>query len=338
MKKILLALSVCLGVLALVSATFAHELWDFHLRGSNEGLASGILPPPGLYFINDFAWGGTSSKYDRNGGAIPGVRLNGYIDIPILLWTPGCRFLGATYGAAIAEPFNQVTLRVSPPASRIALSGGQWGASNTVLVPFILSWQMSCHLFVSNSFAIGLNDGATSPGDSAAADPGNHLYHLQQGDLSSTDLRNVYGWSSNDCYTFTPMIGIGWFYNGWNLSAVLAYTMYTKDTDTDYQTGGQFWADYTLTCTRGGWTVGVGAEQQNQVFNDKFNSGAGYRSQPGTMATNYGAGPIIGYNFGPCSLMLIYDFPIATKSDTGGTQWLDLRLVIPLGDPANWWT
>jgi len=31
----------------------ATELWDPHLRGVNEGLAAGALPPQGLYFIND---------------------------------------------------------------------------------------------------------------------------------------------------------------------------------------------------------------------------------------------------------------------------------------------
>lgn len=89
---------------------------------------------------------------------------------------------------------------------------------------------------------------------------------------------------------FTPTLGISWLYRGWNLSAEFAYTFYTKDTDTEYQTGDQLWADYTLTYTRGRWTFGVGAEQQNQVFNDKFNS--------------------LGLNF---------------------------RLVIPLGNPADWW-
>lgn len=347
MKKILLAMCVCLAVLTLVSSAYANELWDFHLRGADEGLAPGILPPPGLYFINNSYWATSYHNYDQNGNWIPGVKSQGYVDIPILLWTPGCQFLGASYGAAIAQPFDQVSLRLSPPAAPATFMGNQWGAYNTVVEPIILSWRIPCNLFVSGSFTIGLNDGTTSPGDSAAAQPGNPLYHLQQGVAFSKDLKDVYAWSSNDCYTFTPMLGISWLYHGWNLSAEFAYTFYTKDTDTEYQTGDQFWADYTLTYTCGRWTFGVGAEQQNQLYNDKFNSliynsagipigETGYRSQPGTMAINYGIGPIIGYNFGPCSIMMVYNFPVGVKSDTGG-EWLDLRLVIPLGNPANWW-
>ncbi|MGC8495021.1 MAG: SphA family protein [Syntrophobacteraceae bacterium] len=344
MRRFFGAMCICLMLLTMVSFACANELWDFHERGSDEGLAVGILPPPGLYFINNAIFGGATNQYDNGGRAEPGVKLNGFLDIPILLWTPGCQFLGATYGAAIAQPFDQVTLRLSPPATPATFTGNQWGAYNTVLVPFILSWQVPCHLFVSTSFSIGLNDGTTSPADSAAAQPGEQFKQLV---LFSKDMRNAYAWSSNGSYQFTPTLGLSWLYRGWNLSAELAYTFYTKDTDTNYQTGDQFWADYTLTYTWGRWTFGVGAEQQNQVFNDKFDSlvynsagqvigTTGYRSQAGSMAVNYGVGPILGYNFGPCSIMLIYNFPVTIKNDTG-SEGLNFRLIIPLGNPADWW-
>ena len=58
--------------------------------------------------------------------------------------------------------------------------------------------------------------------------------------------------------------------------------------------------------------------------------GTGYHSQPNTRTMNYSMGPLIGYNFGPCSLMFIYNFPLKTENDVGG-EWCNLRLVIPLG-------
>lgn len=345
MRKYFCALCVSIVALMMVAPAFANELWDYHVRGGDEGLAFGALAPPGLYFINDFYWAPAWRQYDNGGNTVPGVKANGYIDVPILLWVPGCQFLGAAYGAAISEPFDQVTLRAITPAG--PLSGSQWGASNTIVVPFILSWHIPCNFFVSTAFQIGLNDGTTSPGDSAAAQPGNPLYHLKDGVLFSKDLSNIYGWSANDSYQFTPTIGVSWLYNGWNISGEFAYTWYTKDTDTDYLTGGQFWADYTLSYTCGRWTFGVGAAQENQVYNDKFNalvhnaSGSvigvtGYKSQPGSMAVNYSVGPLIGYNFGPCSLLMTYNFAVSTKNDIGG-DWFNLRLVIPLGNPCAWW-
>ena len=52
MKKFILAMCIPVAVVMLVTPVFAMELWDPHLRGANEGLAAGALPPPGVYFIN----------------------------------------------------------------------------------------------------------------------------------------------------------------------------------------------------------------------------------------------------------------------------------------------
>ena len=52
---------------------------------------------------------------------------------------------------------------------------------------------------------------------------------------------------------------------------------------------------------------------------------------PGSRVTNYGMGPILGYNFGPCSLMLMYNWDLLTKNDVGGENF-NARLVVPLGN------
>jgi hypothetical protein len=43
-------------------------------------------------------------------------------------------------------------------------------------------------------------------------------------------------------------------------------------------------------------------------------------------------GPIVGYNFGPCSLMFTYNFALYSQDQFGG-DWCMLRLVVPLGNP-----
>ncbi|MGC8490981.1 MAG: SphA family protein [Syntrophobacteraceae bacterium] len=329
MKKFIMGVCVCLAILTLVSSAFAEELYDWHLRGINTGLANGALPPPGAYFINNFYFQGTWKLYGNNDEANPAVRLNGYVDVPVLLWNPGISpVLGADYACALVQPFSQSTLRIGD------LSGSQWGAYNTILVPFILSWEIPCHLHVAASFGIGFNDGTTSPGNSLAATT--KVYRPDM--LMSPDGKNVYGWASNDNYTFTPSIGISWLYEGWNLSAEFDYTFWTKDTDCDYQNGDQFAADYTATYTCGKWTFGAVGEQENQLYNDKGHlvQNGPYGKIPNSCQVNYAAGPYIGYNFGPCSLSFSYFFAIMTKNDLGG-DWALLRLVIPLGNPCSWY-
>ncbi len=53
MKQFLLALFAFMSAVMLVAPAFATELWDPHLRGVDEGLAAGALPPQGVYFINN---------------------------------------------------------------------------------------------------------------------------------------------------------------------------------------------------------------------------------------------------------------------------------------------
>jgi hypothetical protein len=328
MKKFLMAVCVCLAVLTMVSTAFSEELWDWHLRGADEGLAAGHVPPPGLYFVNDFYWTGNWNHYDQNGNS-DGIKLQGYVDVPILLWNPGiCPILGATYACAIAQPFDVTNFRIAGDGP----NGTQWGAYNTILVPFILSWEIPCNLHVAASFAVGLNDGTSSVGDSQAANtkiPGERFF--------DKNGNGFYAWSSNDTYTFTPTLGISWLYAGWNVSVEAQYTFWTKDTDINYQNGDQLAIDYTATYTCGKWTFGLGAEMENQVYNDKgYNENGVYAKLQGSEQRNITAGPIVGYNFGPCSLLFTYNFAISTTSDVGG-DWAMLRLVVPLGNPCDWY-
>ena len=99
----------------------------------------------------------------------PVVKLFAYVDVPILLWVPGCKFLGADYGVAIAQPFDYVNLMAAERCGLghpVNLSGSQWGTFNTILLPYILSWKLPCDFRVKTALAIGFDDGTTAKGDS----------------------------------------------------------------------------------------------------------------------------------------------------------------------------
>lgn len=317
MKRLIAACLMFIGLVSFITPAFAMELWDPHLRGVNEGLAAGLVPPKGFYFINNSYFAPHWNIYDGNADKTRN-HLDAFIDVPILLWSPGVKFLGADYAFAVAQPFDYTSVTI--PGDGVNAGGSQGGLYNTVIVPFILSWKLPYHFHIAPSLGIYLNDGTSAPSDSALA-PG-LISRGHNGLLEAA--------SSNGYYTFEPGVGITWMFAGWNLSADFHVDFNLKNQDTGYLSGNEFWADYTATKTIGKWTFGVGAYQQNQFTNDKLHGDvvdvAGYGK--GKKDANFGIGPILGYNFGPVDVMATYNFNVYTKNSPGG-DFFNLRLVIP---------
>lgn len=313
MKKFILAMCLSMAMLMLVSPASATELWDPHLRGVDGGLAAGALPPPGFYFINDFYVTPAYRIWNSNGNMTP-AKLFAIVDVPILVFVPECQFLGATYAAAIAQPFDYTNLRIGgrnlATGNDEWIGGAQWGTFNTILVPALLSWKLPYDFYVKAAFQVGFNDASSSPGNSSSGGP--------------------FADAGNGTYMFTPNVGVSWLHAGWNISADFFFSWQTENDDTHYQSGEQFAADYTITYTTGKWTFGLVAAQENQVSKDEL---SGIKLN-GSKAEAYTMGPIIGYNFGPCSISMAYQFPLYTESDVGG-EFFNIRFVVPLGNPFS---
>lgn len=284
------------GVLSSHSA-MATELWDPHLRGVNEGTASGALPPEGVYFVNNSYW--LSFQSHDDGGHSTGVKVDAYVDVPILLWNPGFKLLGADYAVGIAQPFDYV----STTGNGFNTGNGHWGTFNTVLIPGALSWTLPHDLHLSTSLAAYLDDASSSP-----------AHPPTRGGLGS----------GNGYWTIEPTVGLSWLHDGWNLSAELHYDYNGKDDKTHYQSGDQIAIDYTATKTFGKWTAGLGAYQENQLQKDERNNA----KVAGSMVQNLGAGPIVGYAFEGISLTATYNHEILTHNDVGG-DFFNVRAVVP---------
>ena len=219
------------------------------------------------------------------------------------------------------------------------VGGAQMGASNTVLVPYILSWHLPCDWRIKTALSVLVPDATTSTGNRIrSTDAVTNQAFSQRGNSDG----GIYAESGQDFWSFTPEIGISYLHAGWNFSADFFLSFSTKNNDTNYQSGDIFAADYTITYTCGKWTFGLGAYEQNQLNSDSFVQPSGqvggdgivgnglYQSQPGTKLTAYGIGPIVGYNFGPCSLMFVYNVPLESDNLANGESIL-VRLVVPLG-------
>ncbi len=317
MKKLILAIVLSLAVVMMVTPASAMELWDPHLRGNDEGLAAGALPPPGFYFIDQLYMMPGLQLYDGNGNKVlgnHGTNLFVFVDAPILLWSTGCKFLCADYALAIAEPIVYTNLRVGAPG--LSLAGDNWGTFGTVLVPYILSWKLPCDWRVKTALSITMNDGSSNLSNSA---------------LGGNPLKTFMAPSANDYYDFIPELGISWLHNGWNVSADFFFSFETKDSYTNYQSGDAFFADYTITKTCGKWTFGLGASQYNQV-NCDTSAGVNVANSTTTM---YTMGPILAYNFGPCEMIFTYNFALYSQDQFGG-DFAFLDIIIPLGNPCGW--
>ncbi|PPA01933.1 hypothetical protein C4E44_22060 [Pseudomonas sp. MWU12-2312b] len=284
----------------------AQELWDPHLPGVNEGLAAGALPPPGLYGVLN-SYSGSLSQYD-NSGHKTGVKVDGQMEVPIVLWQTGYKVLGADYAMAISQPLVYTNLKVPNDAN--LSDNGHWGMFNTVLAPGILSWSLPNDFHVKTALLIYVDDASSSPGHPPSG-----------GGLGS----------GNGFWTVQPELGLSWLHDGWNLSVDAFYSYNYKNTTTQYKSGQELGVDYTVAKTIGKWTVGLGA---NQVIQTTSDSGAGAiaagcPANGGCKAVNFGVGPLIGYQFGGVHIMGEYNRDVNTKNDVGGDRF-NIRFSIPI--------
>lgn len=302
-RTVFLSLILTLTGLMVAKPASATELWDPPLRGVNEGLATGAALPPGVYGILNNYWA-SYNQYDSDGHKT-GLKLDALVEVPIVLWQTGYKVWDADFAMAIAQPFDYTTVKM--PGTAAISNNGHWGTFNTVLIPAMLHWGFEHNLHLTTSLAVYVDDATSSPADP----PGG-------GGVGS----------GNGFWSLEPDVAVSWLSDGWNASIHMRYVYNFKNTKTHYHSGSMIAVDYTLTKTLGNWTIGLGAHEQHQITDDS-GSGAAACAGTGCRVTNFGMGPIIGYQFGPMALHLVYNQNIYTENDVAGT-FVNLRLVAPL--------
>lgn len=303
-KSVLLASVAVLGILSVAQSAQAMELWDPHLRGSDEGMAAGAALPPGVYGVMHNYW----AAYDQfgPGGHKTGNKLDVLVEVPVVLWQTGYQIFGADLSMAVAQPFDYTNFK-SPNTASLS-DNAHWGTFNTIFIPFQLSWTLPENFHVATNLTVYADDATSSPADP----PGG-------GGIGS----------GNGFWTLEPSLGVSWLQDGWNLSISAHYDYNFKNHKTDYHSGQQIAVDYTVAKTIGKWTFGVGAHQENQLTNDSGSGAVGCAAKKGCKVVNSGIGPLIGYQFDTMALQLTYNQNIYAQNDVAGTI-LNLRLVTAL--------
>lgn len=305
MNKILNTVLAVGGVIVGGQA-LAAENWTTRLPGVTEGLTSGMVPPEGIYAVNETFYSPTH-LYSPGSKDTP-VRLDAFVDVPIIEWVPGLRFLGADYAVIVAQPFTNITTTGGATLSNGPNLGSGNGWYDTLIVPAVLSWSLPHDFHVATQIGVWLPDG-------------------------SKDNRMAVK-NSNRYWAVEPGIGVSWLHDGWAVNLLLTYDVnFEKSADSsaykDYGSGDQFIAEYSATKTLGKWTFGVGGYALTQLQKDEVTGWNGARTRlANSEARKYAIGPIVGYNFGPVILQAYYHENIKTENYVGGNEFWT-RLLAP---------
>src|SRR5690242_18759432 len=90
----------------------AVENWVPYTDGISIGLPAGALPPPGWYFQNTTFYG--DLRGHDNNGDYNGYNVNAVVNVPVLVWSPDIKLLGAQYTIALAQPADFVAQTGGP--------------------------------------------------------------------------------------------------------------------------------------------------------------------------------------------------------------------------------
>lgn len=303
MNKHVRHLATAVGLTMAASQAMAAELWDPQLRGVNEGMVAGALPPPGVWgILNNYF---LSYQQLDNQGHRTGTKVDALVEVPVVLWSTGWKVLGADYAMGIGQPFDYTNVKQADVGA--ISNNAHWGTYNTLLMPAQLSWTLPHDLHVKAGLSVYVDDASSSPAHPSAG-----------GGVGA----------GNSYWTVQPDFGVSWLHDGWNLSLDGHWDYNFTDDKTRYTTGQEISIDYTASKTIGRWTFGVGVYQQNQIADDR-GAGARARGCPaagGCRVENYGAGPLVGYQFDDVGVMAEYNHNIYTRNELAG-DFFNIRFV-----------
>lgn len=305
MKKVVLSALAASAALLPVTA-HALENWSPHLPGVTEGLAAGALPPPGIYFVNSTLVA-PFSLYDKNGNKTS-VDADVFVDVPILLWNPGIKVLGADYAVGIAQPLTYVS------ASGGGLNKSDYGLFSTILMPAQLSWKLPYDFHVLAGLSVYLPTGTSQKS----------VISYPNGTYAGVP-------NSINYWSFEPTLGISWLRDGWNVSVSFNFDFNLKNEDSGYTSGNVLVTDFSVSKTFDKWTLGVSGYAVNQFTDDKSDSAAiqaAINASDGNRQTKYAIGPMVGYNFGPVMVSAYYNFGFGAENTLSGDSFWT-RVTVP---------
>jgi hypothetical protein len=298
-------------------AAFATETNLPYLPGSSVGISLGALPPPGLYFGQQFNYF-DYDLHDGSGNSTP-VKIHEFDQSTSLLWVPGWKLLGADYAAQFVQPYRFEDTSGVPIIGEA--SAGQF--INPVLLPLILSWNLGegWHASVQAAFYPSTYSWKTSSPNI----------------IPITNAINA----GRNYSTAEPGFAVSYLEGGWNLTVHGVFDINDTNPANNYHSGTTFLMDYTAMKKIGMFDVGLGGTVIQQLEPDTQNGlivAATAVSSRGNIGSAVSIGPTIGFEIEKILdlpkvhvLIQLFDWVEARNLPGGSQAWIkfDLPLLAP---------
>lgn len=282
--------------LAVGTATASENSGSGYPNGA-EGFLAGAVPPPGTYLL---LYGShyTADTLKSDAGDID-IDLDATALVPRLVHVTPIKILGADWGMHAILPLVHLELEV--PA--LGTNETRNGIGDLTLDPIILSWHRP-----NLHYAVGI-DVVVPIGQYDDTNPVTRL----------TSIGRNY-------WTVEPLFGISWISEGGlELSGKFMFDINFENPDTNYRTGNEFHADYTVGQHIGDWTLGVGGYFYKQVEDDE--------APAGVVATGRGqafaVGPQVKFNWQGMSFIAKWQHEEFVENRTEGDKFW-LKFITPL--------
>jgi len=293
--------TAALLVTGAVGESFATEPGDFtnYLRGATQGLPLGALPPPGIYGAFGLNATGLGGGCGHGNQAIPGCQSAPAFGYGfVLLFVPGWKIFGASYGASIVQGFYFATTQsnINPPFTSGPTSPE---IANTTFTPIALSWSLGHGWFTDVALTVVGPDGSRWPSSAA---------------LGAVDL-------NPDYWTIAPGAAVSYLDANWTASANFRYDINTAaqgrtlspfiaPANVGFVSGNLLFGDFTALYKIGKWSFGPVGYFVQQTTVDRPGNGVACTFGVGGICgwqSQVDVGFLVGYDFGPVSVQVWAD-------------------------------
>lgn len=281
---------VCVGFFGALPAAYATEGGGGAYPNGAEDFMAGAVPPPGTYFIN-YLTHYTANRLNDNHGdkLVPEFKLNATANVFRFIHVTKHQILGGYWGVQAFVPLVHLDVKM------MGAKDSKTGLGDIIIDPIVLSWHSK-----NWHFATGVD------------------VYLPTGAYDKDDLANI----GRHYWTFEPVFAATYTADcGFDASVKLMYDFNTKNTATDYLSGQEFHADYTLGYKIDNWRVGIGGYYYKQITNDEMN---GTKVGPdGFKGQAFAFGPQVKYDYKNMSFTLKYQHEVAVRNKPDGEKfWL----------------
>lgn len=257
-----------------------------------ESTASSALPPPGVYGIAYYRNYHASSAKDGHGSTVtgPDFKLDVNALVNRFIWVTPHQVAGGSLAFQAVLPIARVSLNVAPGISQTRTGLGD----STIGVG--IGWHLSEKLH-----ALGALD-----------------LDIPTGSYQKHDIANI----GTNHWAISPKLGFTYMQKegiNWDLRNTLVFN--TNNKDTDYRSGIEWYADYTLGWGFGnGLVAGVTGYVYQQLTNDKLEG----RAVDGSKGRATAFGPSIRYttsNGVMLSAKFEHEFNVRNRAN-GRSLWI----------------